>query len=54
VAAIHDELTHGWRINPEFRHDFLGRFHLDAGAGMGHDVAPRAPSWCALGRLGPP
>ena len=48
VAGIRHEITSGWPLNAEFRHDFLGRFRLDAGAGMAHDVAPGAPNWCAF------
>jgi len=48
VAAIHHELTQGRLIPPEFRHDFLSRFHLDAGGGMAHDVAAGATCWCAF------
>ena len=48
VWAFHHELAHGQAIAPELRHDFLGRFHLDAGGGMGHDVAAGAASWCAF------
>lgn len=48
VSAIHDELARGWPVNREFRHDFLSRFRLDAGAGMAHDVAHGVASWCAF------
>ena len=48
VSGIRDELTRGWPINREFRHDFLARFGLDAGGGMAHDVARDAASWCAF------
>jgi DNA-binding CsgD family transcriptional regulator len=48
VVGIRHELATGWPSHPEFRHDFLRRFQLDVGVGMGHDVAPGAPCFCAF------
>ena len=48
VSAFHHELAQWHSLAPEFRHDFLGRFHLDAGGGMAHDVAAGAACWCAF------
>ena len=45
VFSVHHQLAEGWEVNPEFRHDFLGRFRLDRGAGMVHDVAAGVATW---------
>lgn len=42
VFSVHQQIAEGWVLDPEFKHDFLERFGLAAGAGMAWDAAPGA------------